>query len=211
MVAVGVTAIPAAWLAAHYTFNLRWLEIWICEAILAVSLSIVAVQSKAVRRGLPWTSGPGRKVALSFLPPVAAAALLTLPLLRANLGSVLPGMWMLLYGVGVISGGSFSVPVVPVMGVLVPADDFGKFEAVVAQAAGVVHGGSGMVTEAGGDLDGADGAAVDDVLGAGDRRGALADEECHEFGDLCGFGGPAQGDASEQATRAEGSPILSSP
>ena len=95
-------------------------------------------------------------------------------------------------------GGQCDLGVVPVMGVLVPADDFGKFEAVVAQAAGVVHGGSGMVTEAGGDLDGADGAAVDDVLGAGDRRGALADEECHEFGDLCGFGGPAQGDASER-------------
>ena len=117
MLAVGASAIPAAWLASHYAFNLRWIEIWICEAVLAVSLSIVAVQSKAVKRGLPWSSGPGRKVALSFLPPVATAALLTIPLLRANLGAVLPGMWMLLYGVGVISGGSFSVPPVPVMGV----------------------------------------------------------------------------------------------
>ncbi len=96
---------------------LRWLEIWICEAILAVSLSVVAIQSKASRRGLPWTSGPGRKVALSFLPPVAAAALLTVPLLRANLGPLFPGVWMLLYGVGVIAGGAFSVSVVPVMGV----------------------------------------------------------------------------------------------
>jgi hypothetical protein len=117
MLAVGASAIPAAWLASHYAFNVRWIEIWICEAVLAVSLSIVAVQSKAVKRGLPWSSGPGRKVALSFLPPVAAAALLTIPLLHANLGSVVPGMWMLLYGVGVISGGSFSVPPVPVMGV----------------------------------------------------------------------------------------------
>lgn len=117
MVAVGATAFPAAWLASHYAFNLRWMEIWICEAVLAVSLSIVAIQSKAVRRGLPWTSGPGRKVALSFLPPVAAAALLSLPLLRAGLGSVFPGMWMLLYGVGVIAGGAFSVSIVPVMGV----------------------------------------------------------------------------------------------
>src|SRR5882672_2129765 len=117
MVAVGATAVPAAWLASHYTFELRWLEIWLCEAVLAVSLSIVAIQSKAARRGLPWTSGPGRKVALSFLPPVVAAALLTILLFRANLGSALPGAWMLLYGVGVITGGAFSVSVVPVMGV----------------------------------------------------------------------------------------------
>src|SRR5882757_5538958 len=116
MFAVGVSALPAAWLASHYAFDLRWLEIWICEAVLAVSLAIVAIQSKAVRRGLPWTSGPGRRVALSLIPPVATAAMLTVPLFRANLGSVLPGMWMLLYGVGVIAGGEFSVSIIPVMG-----------------------------------------------------------------------------------------------
>ena len=117
MFAVGASALPAAWLASHYAFDLRWLQIWICEAVLAISLAIVAIQSKAARRGLPWTSGPGRKVALSLVPPVAAAAILTFPLFRANLGSVLPGTWMLLYGVGVVAGGEFSVSVIPVMGV----------------------------------------------------------------------------------------------
>ena len=117
MFAVGASALPAAWLASHYAFDLRWLQIWICEAILAISLAIVAIQSKAARRGLPWTSGPGRKVALSLVPPVAAAVLLTFPLFRANLGSVLPGTWMLLYGVGVVAGGEFSVSIIPVMGV----------------------------------------------------------------------------------------------
>ena len=116
MVAVGATAFPAAWLAASHAFDLRWLQIWISEAVVAAAMAVVAIQSKAVRSGLPWTSGPGRKVALHFAPPLAAAALLTLPLFRANLGSVLPGMWMLLYGAGVIAGGAFSVPVVPVMG-----------------------------------------------------------------------------------------------
>jgi hypothetical protein len=117
MVAVGATALPAAWLASAHGFGLRWLEIWICEAVVAVSLALVAIQSKAARRGLPWTSGPGRKVALNLVPPVAAAALLTIPLFRANLESLLPGTWMLLYGVGVITGGAFSVAVVPVMGI----------------------------------------------------------------------------------------------
>jgi hypothetical protein len=116
MIAVGASALAAAWLAARHTFDLRWLQIWIVDAVASVSLAIVAIQSKAARSGLPWTSGPGRKVALNFAPPIVAAALLTIPLFRAQLGSLLPGVWMLLYGVGVIAGGAFSVSIVPVMG-----------------------------------------------------------------------------------------------
>lgn len=117
MVAAGLTALPAAWLAARHAYDVRWLEIWITEAVLAASVAVVAIQSKAARHGLPWTSGPGRKVLLSFAPPMAAAGLLTIPLSRANLGASLPGAWLLLYGVGVITGGAFSVSIVPLMGV----------------------------------------------------------------------------------------------
>lgn len=116
MVAVGVSALPAAWFAAPHAFSFRWLEIWLAEAALAVSLSIVAIQSKAARNGLPWTSGPGRKVAMGIAPPVIAAALLTIPLYRAGLSMFLPGTWLLLYGVGLVSGGAYSVAVIPLMG-----------------------------------------------------------------------------------------------
>jgi hypothetical protein len=116
MVAAGATALPAAWLASRHVFDARWLEIWLTEAVLAVSVAVVSIQRKASQSGLPWTSGPGRKVLSSFAPPVAAAVLLTIPLFRADLGYVLPGMWLLLYGVGVITGGAYSVSVVPVMG-----------------------------------------------------------------------------------------------
>jgi hypothetical protein len=116
MVAVGATALPAAWLASRHSFDLRWFEIWITEAVLAISVALVAIQNKAARSGLPWTSGPARKVALSFAPAVVAAAILTAPLLRGQLGPMLPGTWLLLYGVGVIAGGAFSVSIVPVMG-----------------------------------------------------------------------------------------------
>ncbi len=115
-VTVGLTALPAAWLASRHAFDLPWLTIWIADAVLAAAVALVTIQRKAARHGLPWTSGPARKVALAFAPPVGAAAILTVPFMHTHLGYLLPGTWLLLYGVGVMAGGAFSVSIVPVMG-----------------------------------------------------------------------------------------------
>src|SRR5204863_9653655 len=61
--------------------------------------------------------GPGRKFALSLCPAMFAGAVLTLVLYRQGLFGVMPGVWLLLYGVAVVTGGAFSVNVVPIMGV----------------------------------------------------------------------------------------------
>lgn len=89
---------------------------WLGEAVVAIAIGLSAIWIKAQRAGLPLTSGPGRKVALSALPPMAAGALLTILLASNGMTSRLPGMWLLLYGAGVVTGGSFSVPSIPVMG-----------------------------------------------------------------------------------------------
>jgi hypothetical protein len=114
-VAMGATALAAAGLASHAPAH-WWLPFWLIEGALAVAIGFLAMQRKARAAGLPLWSAPVRKFVFSFVPPLIAGAVLTVVLGRAGFGSSLAGVWLMLYGAGVIAGGAFSVPVVPVMG-----------------------------------------------------------------------------------------------
>jgi hypothetical protein len=114
---IGATALAAAYAAARQTGPQAWLAVWLIEVAIALSIAGWATYQKASAVNLPLFSGPGRKFAISLSPPLVAGALLTVVLYRTGLVSVLPGMWLLLYGAGVVTGGAFSVKVVPVMGV----------------------------------------------------------------------------------------------
>jgi len=122
MVLVGATALGAAALASRQHEPGTWLVIWLLEATLAFVVAAVSLARKT-RGGLaaglaahPLFTGPGRRFALSFAPPLAAGALLTLVLFRLGMTGVLPGVWLLLYGAAVASGGAFSIRIVPIMG-----------------------------------------------------------------------------------------------
>ncbi len=115
-VAMGATALLASIVAAHQTSSRAWLATWIAEGALAVAIGILAMCRKANAAGLPMWSPPARKFVFSFMPPLVVGAALTVVLWRAGLVSAIPGVWLMLYGTGVITGGAFSVPVVPVMG-----------------------------------------------------------------------------------------------
>lgn len=115
-VAIGITAIGATILASQQSSIRAWLRVWLIEAMLSLSISAVAMMRKARAVGTPLLSGPGRKVAFSLSPPIVVGALLTVVLYRAGLTGAIPGVWLLLYGTGVVTGGMFSVRIVPVMG-----------------------------------------------------------------------------------------------
>ena len=115
-VAMGVTALAAAPIAARQTTGEAWLGAWLVEALVALGIGAWAMERKAHQANVPLFSGPGRKFALSLAPPLVVGALLTGALFHAGLSALLPPMWLLLYGTAVISAGAYSVPVVPIMG-----------------------------------------------------------------------------------------------
>jgi len=115
-VLLGVTAFAAAALASRQASSFAWLKVWLAEGLVAVAIGLLSCTWKANRRGLPLFSGPARKVALGLAPPLVAGAFLTFLLFRAGLQSALPATWLLLYGAGIMTGGAFSVAIVPVMG-----------------------------------------------------------------------------------------------
>jgi len=116
MVAIGATALVAALVAARQSSGLSWLVIWLGEALVALAIGGGTMVRKARAANDSLLTGPGRRFGLSFLPPVAVGGLLTVALyLRGELAPI-PAVWLLLYGTGVITGGAFSVPIVPVMG-----------------------------------------------------------------------------------------------
>jgi hypothetical protein len=114
--AMGVTALAAALVASHQVTRDAWLAVWFAEGMLAMGIGALAMKYKAEAAGDTLLSAPARKFALSFAPPLLVGAVLTLALYRAGLTGAIPGMWLLLYGAGVVTGGAFSVRIVPVMG-----------------------------------------------------------------------------------------------
>jgi hypothetical protein len=116
-ISLGCTALAVAVLARRISNTDTWLLAWLGEAVLACLIGVAAAGRKSHQAGMPLLSGPGRKFLLGFAPPLLAGALLTLVLYRAGFVAALPGIWLLLYGTGVLCGGAASVKVVPMMGI----------------------------------------------------------------------------------------------
>jgi hypothetical protein len=115
-VGMGITGLAAAAVAGAQPTLERWLATWLIAAAVASGIGAWAIRRKAHSAGLSLGSGSGRKFVLGFLPPALAGAILTAALYRGDAPALIPGAWLLLYGVAVMSAGTFSVRVVPVMG-----------------------------------------------------------------------------------------------
>ena len=113
---MGVVGVVAAAIASFQPTAERWLATWLGAAAIAFAIGLTAMLRKASRAGIPLTGAVGRRFALSLSAPLAAGAALTAGLAMAGNWSMMPAVWLLLYGTGVVTGGALSVPVVAVAG-----------------------------------------------------------------------------------------------
>lgn len=116
MVAVGFSALVAAWLGSRSTEPEAFIAIWTAEGMAALLLGFIALLYKANRSQVSLFSRPARRFAFGFAPPLLAGAALTAAAARNQHYAEIPGLWLLLYGAGVMTGGMFSVRAVPATG-----------------------------------------------------------------------------------------------
>jgi hypothetical protein len=114
--AMGITALGAAVIASRQTSPSAWLLTWVSEAAVAIGIALWTTYTKARQAGTTLLSGPGRRFVYSFVPPIFVGVLMTM--LLARIGSIgeVAGVWLLLYGTAVVTGGAFSIRIVPLMG-----------------------------------------------------------------------------------------------
>jgi hypothetical protein len=114
-VLMGATALIAVALTYRIQSRELWFVAWMGEAVLASAIGIIGTLLKAQTRRA-FLQGPGQKFAMSLLPALVGGAILTGALYQNGLFGLMPGSWLLFYGVAVMSCGTYSVRVVPIMG-----------------------------------------------------------------------------------------------
>jgi len=115
-VVIGATAIVAAYVAERFGHGKDWVIVWAVEAFLALLISVWFMYNKAKSVSMPLLSGTARKLLFSFTPVFVVGLVVTFAFMQRGQYQLLPAIWMLLYGSGVVAAGAFSVRIVPVMG-----------------------------------------------------------------------------------------------
>ena len=116
MFSIGVTAVLATFVAQAQASDRAMVLVWEAEAVVAISIGIVATLRKARGHWERLLAAPARKFVLGLAPPLAAGGVLTFVLQSEGLFELLPGMWLVVYGAAMAAAGAFSVRILPALG-----------------------------------------------------------------------------------------------
>src|SRR5271154_3049338 len=102
-IVMGIIGVLAAVVVSFPRWAPHWLGIWLFAAPVALLFGGALVARQIARRGHTRYLGPARKFLLCLCPALFAGAVLTFVLWNTQMTSVIPGMWLLLYGCAVLS------------------------------------------------------------------------------------------------------------
>jgi hypothetical protein len=113
----GCIALAGGWVAAWRLSPDWWIYVWLAVACLGCTTGCFASWQKGRRQDRPALTAAFRRFGMNLFPPILAGVILTEVFYELRMETLMPGLWLLLYGVGIFTGGAFSVRVVPFMGV----------------------------------------------------------------------------------------------
>jgi len=116
MMAMGLIAIVGGALARSQPTADGWLYAWLAVAVAGCAVGLVTMYWKMRRDDKPGVVRATRRFVMNVAPAVVAGIFLTEVFYELNLNAFMPGLWLLLYGTGVVAGGALSVRVIPTMG-----------------------------------------------------------------------------------------------
>jgi len=115
-VLMGVIGLAAAVVGSLQPTPARWMATWVVAAAVAVLVGGWAMDRKTRASGAQLFGGKSRKFILSLSPPLLSGAALTWVLYQGGLVGAIPGVWLLMYGTAAVTGGAFSIRLVPIIG-----------------------------------------------------------------------------------------------
>lgn len=120
-IVMGVVGVAAAISASAVSDRRTWRTIWLLAAVGASSVGLAAMHVKARLHQVTIWSASGRRFLQGCLPSLVAGAVLTAALVSGGAFEVLPAVWLLLYGAGVVAGATASIGVLTWLGVTLMA------------------------------------------------------------------------------------------
>lgn len=97
-------------------FHTPFIATWMGVLVATVAAVVYFTASLARSNDEPIWTRQARTVVTALLPGLAAALVLTLVLTRLGQQSILPGVWMLLWGVGALAMSFFTPRVISILG-----------------------------------------------------------------------------------------------
>ena len=103
-------------IASRQDSTLAWLVTWLAEAAVAIGIALWTTYSKARSAAPRCFPAPAAASCTALRLPLFVGVLLTILLVRVGSIAEVAGVWLLLYGTAVVTGGAFSIRIVPLMG-----------------------------------------------------------------------------------------------